>query len=275
MTDQPTIETEHFLPKVESILQISDQITLAALKDEHTYYEKGDRDFSSDVDLAVEQAVKSELKKIDDRIPILGEEFSWDHRQEEDEKIFWAVDPIDGTVNYSRKLPLFGTSIALIRDGLPILSGVSFPVLRESYTAGLGVGAFLNGGRISVSMTSEFSEAIAAYGDFAVGGEARQKNSIRYDFLEHLADQVLRIRMPGSAALQLAWLASGRADISITLSNNAWDVQGGVLLVREAGGEVYDLDGSQHTVRSRYTLASNPLLRSRVLDYFKKRPKRD
>jgi len=80
----------------------------------------------------------------------------------------------------------------------------------------------------------------------------------------------MRVRMPGSAALQLAWLAAGRLDISITLSNNPWDVQAGVLLVREAGGEVYDSDGSDHSILSQYTIASNSPIKETILHHLSK-----
>ena len=110
-----------------------------------------------------------------------------------------------------------------------------------------------------------------AYGDFAVGEKAQERNNLRFALIEYMASKVLRVRIPGTAALQLAWVACGRADISLTPSNSAWDVQGGALIVREAGGEVFDFDGSQHSTASSYTFASNTTLKPAILAFFKEK----
>ncbi|MBN1305582.1 MAG: inositol monophosphatase family protein [Anaerolineales bacterium] len=264
----PEIPGNTYHEQLSEILDASDKLMLDALTDVHDYHEKGDRDYALEVDLDVEKAIKSALAAIDPDIPVLGEEFDWSSGSQEQPGVFWVVDPIDGTVNYARQLPLYGTSVALIQGDIPILAGISFPALGERYTAGLGTGAYLNGKRISISGTQKLSDAVVTYGDFAVGNNAQTRNKFRFDFMEYFASRALRVRIPGTAALQLAWVACGRADISITPSNSAWDVQGGVLIVREAGGEVYDFNGSQHTTASRYTLASSAALKPSVLAYF-------
>lgn len=264
-----TNSNEFYVSCVLKALDLGDKISRSSINTAHSYYEKGNRDFALEVDQAIETKVKSLLIEQDATIPILGEEFSWEQNEEkEDIELFWVVDPIDGTVNYSRQLPLFGISIALIYQNKPIISGISFPLLNERYIAVQGGGAFLNGGRINVSRTSNIANSIIGFGDFAVGSKSLEKNELRYKVIKFYADKALRIRMLGTAALQLAWLASGRIDISLTLSNNAWDVQAGVLLVREAGGEVFDYDGSSHDISSKYTLASNANLQVDALEYF-------
>jgi myo-inositol-1(or 4)-monophosphatase len=216
-------------------------------------------------DVELEKIYKRNLLSIYPNIPIMGEELSPEIVSSESNELFWAIDPIDGTVNYSRNLPEYGTSIALIENGKPIATGLCFPYLRETYIAGVGEGAYLNGSKINVSENEELNSSLLAFGDFSVKDNHKIKNRIRFRYIEALADEVLRVRMPGSAALQLAWLSSGKVDISVTLSNNAWDVQGGILLVREAGGRVYDVDGSEHTILSQYTIASNQNIREAVL----------
>ena len=229
---------------------------------------KGERDYALSVDIELEKIYKKLLQHHFPYIPINGEELSpiIDDTQNE---VFWTVDPIDGTVNYSKKLFDYGTSIALVLNGKPIISGISFPSINETYIAGKNVGTFLNGKRVSVSSTTQLSSSIVMFGDFFVGENRDAKNKYAFNLFEKLANSVLRMRMPGSAAIQLAHIAAGRSDISITLANNAWDVQGGVLLVREAGGYVFDFDGSEHNTDSRFTLATNnEVLKSELLKYF-------
>jgi myo-inositol-1(or 4)-monophosphatase len=121
-----------------------------------------------------------------------------------------------------------------------------------------GSGAWRNGQRIQVSRTSQLADALVTVGDYAVGPDADDKNQERLQLTQLLAGQVLRIRMLGSAALDLAWLAEGKTDASIAFSNRPWDVAAGVIIAREAGAVVSDLDGSDHTTKSQATIASCP-----------------
>jgi myo-inositol-1(or 4)-monophosphatase len=102
--------------------------------------------------------------------------------------------------------------------------------------------------------------------DFKVGRGAAAENAVHLALLAELVTRCLRVRMHGSAALDLAWLAAGRLNATAMLSNLAWDVTAGVLLVREAGGCVFDWDGTEHDDRSRYTLASVPSLKGDLCD---------
>lgn len=247
---------------LRSALDLSDRLTLAGLDAEHHYHAKGERDFALAVDLDVEREVKSILTA--SNIPVLGEELAW-HGGEQAER-FWVVDPVDGTINYSRQLPLFGTCIALVENGVPVMAGISLPLLRERYLAERGQGATLNGQPLRVSTVTQLDQALVGLGDFAVGNGSEEKNRTRFAVMQGLAPRVLRIRMLGSAAVQLAWLAAGRLDVSIILSNKAWDVQAGVLLAREAGALVFDGDGSDHTTASHYTMASVAGIKQALLE---------
>jgi myo-inositol-1(or 4)-monophosphatase len=104
------------------------------------------------------------------------------------------------------------------------------------------------------------TEAMVALTDFAVGEKSEAQNEIHLRLLARPQRESLRVRVHGSEALDLAWLAAGRLNASIMLSNLAWDVSAGVLLVREAGGVIVDHDGSAHTLRSRFTIAAAPSL---------------
>ena len=114
-----------------------------------------------------------------------------------------------------------------------------------------GIGAFLNGRRIRISEADGLRSAMIGFADFAVGSRSAAENALHLEIMRLLAEESLRIRVHGSASLDLAWLAAGRLNATLMLSNLPWDVSAGVLLAREAGGEVYDLDGSRLLDRVR------------------------
>ncbi|MGZ4194902.1 MAG: inositol monophosphatase family protein [Solirubrobacteraceae bacterium] len=218
---------------------------------------KGDRDFATDVDLRIESEIKASLGEATPVIPFLGEE---EGGQEELGGARWVLDPIDGTINFARDSPLCSISLSLVLDGQPVLGIVDAPLLGERFIASQGGGAYLNGARISVAEVSALSEAIVGIADFKVGVGSEEENRVHLAVLSQLARESLRVRMLGSAALDLAWLAAGRLSATLMLSNLPWDVTAGLLLVREAGGAVFDYDGSPHGADSRYTIASVPSL---------------
>jgi myo-inositol-1(or 4)-monophosphatase len=217
---------------------------------------KGDRDFATSVDLRIESSMKASLAEGTPGIAFLGEEGGAVNAGD----VRWVLDPIDGTINYAKDLPLCTISLALLAGGQPVLGIVDAPFLGERFIARQGGGAYLNGDAIAVSEVDSMREAMVGVADFKVGPGAREENRIHLAVLRHLARESLRVRMLGSAALDLAWLAAGRLHATVMLSNLPWDVTAGLLIVREAGGLVYDYDGSPHDERSCYTLASVPSL---------------
>jgi myo-inositol-1(or 4)-monophosphatase len=219
--------------------------------------DKGDRDFATSVDLQIESAIRTSLVKATPAIPFLGEEHGCDGELCNTQ---WVLDPIDGTINFARDSPLCTISLSLLTDGQPVLGIVDAPLLRERFIARRGGGAFLNGERISVSSVGVLHEAIVAIADFKVGVGSEEENCVHLAVLAQLARMSLRVRMHGSAGLDVAWLAAGRVNATLMLSNLPWDVTAGLLLVREAGGVVFDHDGSDHGPESRFTLASEPSL---------------
>lgn len=266
MNNRNQQEIPKYMAEIENLLKIGSQYLLKNWGHGSIEVSKGERDFALKTDITLEKIYKQSLLNTYPDIPILGEELSPKAIPKNFKGKFWAIDPIDGTANYSKGLPEYGSSIALIENGKSIAVGVSFPSLKELYLAGRDEGAFLNGAKISVAKTYKLKDSILAYGDFSVKNNYTIENQTRLQYLTSFVNEVLRIRMPGSAALQLAWLASGKIDISLTLSNNAWDVQGGTLLVREAGGCVYDFDGSEHSISSKYTIASNKMTKRKIVD---------
>jgi myo-inositol-1(or 4)-monophosphatase len=223
---------------------------------------KGDRDYSSEVDVTVERAVRELLSSRTPGIGFVGEE---ENAGPANGNEWWALDPIDGTVNFAHGLPLCAVSLALVRDGQPGLGVIDIPFLQTRYWACEGEGAHNRGGRLHVRDVDRLDDAVLAIGDYAVGPTADERNRVRLRLTKLLAGRALRVRMFGSAAIDLAWLAEGRIDASVTLSNHPWDVAAGVIVAREAGAQVLDHDGTEHTTKSAATVAATPGIRAEVL----------
>jgi myo-inositol-1(or 4)-monophosphatase len=223
---------------------------------------KGDRDMVTEVDLTIERSVRAYLAQHTPGIGFLAEE---EGTSGEPAGLTWVLDPIDGTANFVHGSPLCGVSLGLIRRGRPVLGVIDLPLLNERYSAVEGGGAFAGDERIQVSTTEDIRSALVCIGDYAVGRQAARRNRLRLAVTAQLAERVQRVRMHGSAALDLAWLARGRSDAMITLSNKLWDMAAGVVIAREAGALVVDKDGSTHNRRSSATIAANPRLIEPIL----------
>src|SRR6266568_904628 len=225
--------------------------------------EKHDRDLVSDVDLAIERQVRAHLADATPGIGFLGEEEGqsggpaggW----------LWTLDPIDGTSNFAHGIPLCATSLALLHDGRPVLGVIDAPFLGQRYHAIEGHGAYVGEHRLSSSSTAHLRDAVVAVGDYATGPRADHKNEQRLALTIQLAPRVHRVRMLGTAAVDLAWVADGRLDASITLGNKPWDTAAGILLAREAGAAVTDAYGDPHDLNSAATIAAAPPLISQLI----------
>ncbi|WP_433231435.1 inositol monophosphatase family protein [Micromonospora sp. CA-248260] len=222
---------------------------------------KGERDFASQLDYEIEREVRAFLQAATPEIGFLGEE---DGIQATGE-MQWVLDPIDGTANFVRGIPLCAVSLGLLHGDDAVVGVIEAPFLGNRYAAARGNGATVNGKPIRASRTNRLSDAVVAIGDYAVGPDAASKNQARLALTERLAEAVQRVRMTGTAALDLAWLAEGRIDAAITLSNHPWDMTGGTAIAREAGASVVDSDGSSHCPRSSMTLGVTPRLVEEVL----------
>ncbi|MEU1824113.1 inositol monophosphatase [Streptomyces abikoensis] len=223
---------------------------------------KGDRDMVTNVDLAIEREARKTLLNRAPGIGFVGEEEGGDT----DADTYWINDPVDGTANFIRGLPLCGISLALVHGGAPVLGVIHLPLIGRRYWAAQGLGAYRDGRRISVAGTSTLPEAMIAVGDYGTGPDGPERNRVALAIQAHLAEQAQRVRMLGSAAVDLALVADGTLDASITLGNHDWDMAAGVVLAREAGAVVMDTDGRPHTPASRTTIATAPGLRDAVLD---------
>jgi myo-inositol-1(or 4)-monophosphatase len=224
---------------------------------------KGDRDMASEVDFAVEEQVRAFLTDRTPDIGFLGEENGCSGDMD---GMMWALDPVDGTVNFVHGSPLCAVSLGLIIEKRSVLGVIDLPFLGSRYSAAEGHGAESNGERIGVSGAKDLNEAVVAIGDYAVGAGAGRKNELRFALTQRIAARVQRIRMHGSAAIDLAWLAAGKIDAVVMLANKPWDTSAGVVIAREAGALTVDRDGAPHSVDAQATVAANPDLLPSILD---------
>ncbi|MFF7115620.1 inositol monophosphatase family protein [Streptomyces albogriseolus] len=225
---------------------------------------KGERDMVTNIDLAVEDRVRTFLDRETPDIGFYGEEGG--DAGATGRPLTWVLDPVDGTANLTHGIKLCGVSLGLVQGQEAVAGVIDLPFLDERYSAGRGLGAFAQGQRLRVRTSGRLDQAIVGIGDYAVGLNAEEKNKQRFALTQLLAEEVLRIRMLGSAAIDLCWAASGRLDACIALSNHPWDMAAGVVIAREAGAVVMDLDGSEHNLASSATVAVTPSLQAPLIN---------
>ena len=172
----------------------------------------------------------------------------------------WIVDSLDGTVNFACSNPLVCVCIAVMHDGQLTSAAVYAPAIGELYLAEKGNGAYLNGTRIRVSDVSDLGQSYVYYCE---GGE---EDRVRTgDILSTVYPRVMDVRKLGSAGLETAWVAAGKGDAYFTTRIEPWDVAAGVLMVREAGGEVSDFGGGHWRLETSDLVFSNGRLHPEML----------
>jgi myo-inositol-1(or 4)-monophosphatase len=222
---------------------------------------KGYRDVVTDLDIAIERRTRSFLHHRTPAIGFLGEEEGGDTGP----GLRWILDPVDGTANFIRGLPLTGICLALADGTRPLLGVISLPQLDRTYWAADGLGAWRDGDPVRASAVSCLPEAMIAIGDYGTGPDADERNQAALAIHSALAPCTGKVRMLGSAAADLALVADGTLDASLTLGNRPWDMAAGVVIARAAGAIVMDSDGSPYTLGSLATIAVAPHLAGPVL----------
>ncbi|MFH1368561.1 MAG: inositol monophosphatase family protein [Elusimicrobiota bacterium] len=192
---------------------------------------------------------------------------------EEDEKkhvcdeYCWIIDPLDGTVNFIHHIPLFSISIGLSHNGKIIAGVVYAPFLGEMYVAEKGKGAFVNGKRIKVSNINRMVRSVVITG-FSYDIHKDTENVLKR--LGRILKSVEGVRRLGSAAIDLAYVACGRAEAFWEEGLCPWDVAAGSLLVEEAGGKVTDFDNGDNYIYGRSLVATNGIVHKHVIGLLKK-----
>ena len=189
---------------------------------------KGPSDFVTSSDNKVEKIIIEELTKSRKKFSVLSEEIGLLKNSDKDN--YWIIDPIDGTVNFLHGIPHFAISIAL-KSNKEIVSGLIFdPIKNEMFYAEKNNGAYFNNQRIRVSKKKNLDECL-----FATGSKNKNINN-------------LNIRKTGCAALDMAYVGAGRYDGCFQKNLNIWDIAAGIIIVKEAGGKINDIDYSSSEV---------------------------
>jgi myo-inositol-1(or 4)-monophosphatase len=226
---------------------------------------KGPGDYVSQADRKAEEIVFAELSKARPGYAFLMEERGV--VEGEDGQHRWIVDPLDGTTNFLHGIPLFSVSIALERQG-QIVAGVIYnPAMDELYTTERGGGAFMNDRRLRVAGRAKLTDAVIGCGVPHLGRGQHGNFLIE---LRNVMAEVSGIRRLGSAALDLAYVAAGRMDGFWETGLSSWDIAAGILLVREAGGFVSDMDGGQDMLDTGAVVAGNEIIQRALLKTVKK-----
>ncbi|MBI2208935.1 inositol monophosphatase [Candidatus Woesearchaeota archaeon] len=219
--------------------------------------EKDQESYFTNVDVESEKLIISAIRKNFPGHNIISEESGNANKASE---YTWYIDPLDGTHNYIKKFPLFGTSIALEHKGQVKFGAINLPYFNELYFAEKGRGAFLNGKRIRVSSQKNIKKSFVVT-DLALRHYPEDKIRI----IKKLKGKVYDLRVLGCAVYDYAMIARGSADAYITRYTNAWDMAAGGLIVEEAGGRVTDFDGKRWNTNMSRFVSSNGKIHGQLL----------
>ena len=255
------------IPDIKDIIRaVKDAGSLITDKaDDLGIRKKGDSDFVTDFDLAVQNFLKDRLHLLCPEIGFLAEE------EPESalitDKPFWVLDPIDGTMNFIRELGLSAISLALLEKGETVIGVVYNPFSGELFSAERGKGAFLNGEPIKVSDRAELSEALAAVG---TSPYYKPKTAECFEIYREFFLRCVDIRRLGSAALDICYVAAGRFDLYYEYILSIWDYAAARLILTEAGGKITNTEGFATLAEKKSPIvATNGKLHSAVLDIIK------
>jgi len=252
-----------------SYLEISQEIAREAGSLLHGYFErhigfelKGEHDLVTEADRASERFVIERLRAHYPTHSIVAEESGG--VAGESAEYVWYVDPLDGTTNFAHGFPMYNVTLALEKSG-EVISGVIFdPEHNEMFACERGGGARLNGQPIHVSRAQRLEDSLVATG---FPSRKRHQN-VNVHFYYQLAMITHGVRRAGAAALDLAYVASGRLDAFWEFGLNPWDMAAGTLLVSEAGGHCSDMHGGPMSLRGPHLLVDNGAIHQEILQVF-------
>jgi myo-inositol-1(or 4)-monophosphatase len=216
-------------------------------------------DLVTEADLAAEAAVLGLLQAETPEIGILAEESG---RRPGSGELEWCVDPLDGTTNYAHGFPFFGTSVGLTWRGLPLLGALAVPAFNELYWAAADLGSWCDGRRLAVSDCSRLADALLTTGFAYDRRQRRDNNYAEFAWFTHRSHGV---RRAGAAAVDLAYVASGKLDGYWERGLAPWDLAAGLVLVEEAGGVLSGYEGGPVQLGSGRVVAAAPGLHGQLL----------
>jgi myo-inositol-1(or 4)-monophosphatase len=212
-------------------------------------------------DKEIERYLIKNIKKHFPSHAFLGEEFG---RSKNKSDYLWIIDPIDGTTNFSIHNPLWSISVALACRQKIIFGAIYIPVLEEMFWAEKGKGAYINNKKIKPSPLNK-NKLIHTF----CHGEKRRDLKIALNYYKQQKMKSLDCRQLGSAAIELAYVASGRVDSIVIPGTNAWDVAGGVLIAREAGANVVNFSGKNWNLNDQDIIACQPKIKKDIIKKIK------
>ena len=246
---------------VAAAVQASEVIRSASAKlSEITWEAKGPADFVSDVDRGAEDVIRRIVAERHPEAVLIAEESAPTAAQGD---LTFVADPLDGTTNFLHGFPWYGVSIAALAMGAQVAGVVLNVANGELFTAVRGGGARRNGQPVHVSSITEPSRALIGTG---FPFKHREGIAPYMGILPRLMESTAGLRRAGSAALDLCDVACGRFDAFWELRLAPWDVAAGILMIREAGGVVTDLEGKPAPVASGPIVAGNPVLQAWLLE---------
>jgi myo-inositol-1(or 4)-monophosphatase len=213
---------------------------------------KGDRNLATNLDKEAEKIIVDKIKSKFPEHGILAEEGGGARL---DRDYIWIIDPLDGTHNFIRGIDIFGVSIGVVYKGRFIAGVIYMPVEKELYVGEKGSGAYKNNKKISVSRTKNLKECFISF-----DSSIRYCPKIMLKTLGDLVKEVFSVRMLGSSARILSYVAEGKLDFAVEFYDRPWDFAGSVSIIEEAGGKLTDLKGNAVAPRTVGYIASNSVI---------------
>src|SRR6201996_2684893 len=226
---------------------------------------KGPANFVTMADRRAEEMLYDDLTKARPGYGFIGEEGGT--REGDDRTHTWIVDPLDGTTNFLHGIPQFAISIGLQREGTVIAGVIYNPANEELYTAERGKGAFLNDQRLRVAGRRKLNECVIACGLPHIGRGDHEQSRRE---LTELQNKVAGLRRFGAASLDLAFVAAGRLDGYWERNLQAWDIAAGMLMVREAGGTVSDIETPGDALVTGHVVCGNEFVHGELVRILRK-----
>ncbi len=219
---------------------------------------KDDRSLVTDLDYRADRMLRRTIRAHCPGHAILTEESGWEGA---DAEYQWIIDPIDGTHNFIRGIPLYGVQLAILYRGAFVASVIYLPAVDKMFAAEQGSGAFVNDLPIHVSSRNALSACSLSY-DSGLKRSTERKLSV----LAALARQVFNIRMFGASSALLTALAEGTVDVAVEFDDKPWDFAPGVCLIAEAGGMMTGHDGQAISLETHGYVASNGAVHRETLE---------
>jgi myo-inositol-1(or 4)-monophosphatase len=222
---------------------------------------KGEVDLVTEADRASEALIVGELRRQFPDHAVIAEEGGG---FEGSSGYRWYIDPLDGTTNFAHGFPIFAVSMGLEKNGEMVAGLIYDPTRDELFSAEKGNGAQLNGKPFRVSVIARLEEALVA-----TGFPSRKRHvNPNIHFYHQMNMRTHGVRRPGAAAIDMAYVASGRMEAFWEFHLHPWDIAAGKLLVSEAGGRVTEISGEPHSMESPSVLASNGLVHEKMIEAF-------